>query len=154
MWLKCSLCSKNCFLPFLLLAIFFEPPITRTFFVFPWRFKLSGVGCMGYDQYTVSWHCSCRTYFCCVALLLTNIHMYHPWSLVPLFLISLNNSELRSKPPTKPFGIVTCTFSDNLSQNSCISRISSDNVELYLHVTYKLHSMNNLLIIITVSSKT
>ena len=152
MWLKCSLCSKNCFLPFLLLAIFFEPPITRTFFVFPWRFKLSGVGCMGYDQYTVSWHCSCRTYFCCVALLLTNIHMYHPWSLVPFFLISLNNSEL--KTTHKTFWDCHIHFFGQPFSNSCISRISSDNVELYLHVTYKLHSMNNLLIIITVSSKT
>ena len=100
-----------------------------------------------YDQYTVSWHCSCWTYFCCVALLLTNIHVYHPWSLVPLFLISLNNSELKTTHKS-PFGIVTCTFSDNLSQNSCISRISCDNAELYLHVTCKLHSLNNLLIII------
>ena len=53
-----------------------------------------------YDQYTVSWHCSCWTYFCCVALLLTNIHVYHPWSLVPLFLISLNNSELKTTHKT------------------------------------------------------
>ena len=33
------------------------------------------------------------------------------------FQISLKNSEL--KPPTMPFGIVACTFSDNLSRNSC-----------------------------------
>ena len=45
MWLKCSLCSKNCFFS-LLLAIFFELPITRTFFDFPWRFELSGVNCI------------------------------------------------------------------------------------------------------------
>ena len=44
MWLKCSLCSKNCFFP-LLPAIFFELPITRTFFDFVWRFELSGVNC-------------------------------------------------------------------------------------------------------------
>ena len=44
MWLKCSLCSKNCFFS-LLPAIFFELPITRTFFDFPWRFGLSGVDC-------------------------------------------------------------------------------------------------------------
>ena len=44
MWLKCSLCSKNCFIT-LLSAIFFELPITRTFFDFPWRFELSGVDC-------------------------------------------------------------------------------------------------------------
>ena len=44
--------------------------------------------------------CSCWTYFCCVALLLTNIHVYHPWSLMPLFLISLNNSELKTTHKT------------------------------------------------------
>ena len=27
---------------------------------------------------------------------------------------------MNSKPPTIPFGIVACTFSDNLSRNSCI----------------------------------
>ena len=46
MWLKCSLCSKNCFFFTLLSAIFFELPITRTFFDFPWMFELSGVDCM------------------------------------------------------------------------------------------------------------
>ena len=39
-----------------------------------------------------SWHCSCRTYF---------------WRTV------------NSKPPTIPFGIVACTFSDNFFPNSC-----------------------------------
>ena len=44
MWLKCSLCGKNCFS--LLPAIFFELPITRTYFDFPWRYELSGVDCI------------------------------------------------------------------------------------------------------------
>ena len=39
-----------------------------------------------------SWHCSCRTYF---------------WR------------TANSKPPTIPFGIVACTFSDNFFRNSC-----------------------------------
>ena len=39
-----------------------------------------------------SWHCSCRTYL---------------WRTV------------NSKPPTIPFGIVACTFSDNFFRNSC-----------------------------------
>ena len=30
--------------------------------------------------------------------------------------------RVNSKPPTIPFGIVACTFSDNLSRNSCIPR--------------------------------
>ena len=32
----------------------------------------------------------------------------------------INTLFLNSKPPTIPFGIVACTFSDNLSRNSCI----------------------------------
>ena len=27
---------------------------------------------------------------------------------------------MNSKPPTIPFGIIACTFADNLSRNSCI----------------------------------
>ena len=49
------------------------------------------MGC--YDQYTCSWLCSCRTYFCCFPLALANIR---PWPLVPFFQISLNNSELKT----------------------------------------------------------
>ena len=37
---------------------------------------------MGYDQYTCSWHCSCRTYFCCFPLALANIR---PWNFLPFF---------------------------------------------------------------------
>ena len=43
---------------------------------------------MGYDQYTVPNDCSCRTYFCCFPLALTNIC---PWPLLPFFQISLEN---------------------------------------------------------------
>ena len=43
---------------------------------------------MGYDQYTVPNDCSCRTYFCCFPLALTNLC---PWPLVPFFQISLEN---------------------------------------------------------------
>ena len=45
-------------------------------------------GNMGYDQYTVPNDCSCRTYFCCFPLALTNIC---PWPLVPFFQFSLEN---------------------------------------------------------------
>ena len=45
MWLKCLLCRKKLFFS-LLPAIFFELPITRTVFDFPWRFELSGVECI------------------------------------------------------------------------------------------------------------
>ena len=45
-------------------------------------------GNMGYDQYTVSNDCSCRTYFGCFSLALANIC---PWPLVSFFQISLEN---------------------------------------------------------------
>ena len=38
-------------------------------------------GTMGYDQYTVSDDCSCRTYFCCFPLALANTF---PWPFVPI----------------------------------------------------------------------
>ena len=52
-------------------------------------------GNMGYDQYTCSRHCSCRTYFCCFPLALANIC---PWPLVPFFEIYLKNGELKITP--------------------------------------------------------
>jgi len=50
-------------------------------------------GNMGYDQYTCSWHCSSRTYFCCFPLALAN---KRPWPFLPFFEISLKNSELKT----------------------------------------------------------
>ena len=50
-------------------------------------------GNMGYDQYTCSWHCSCRTFFCYFPLALANIR---PWPLLPFFEICLKNSELKT----------------------------------------------------------
>ena len=73
-------------------------------------------GNMGYDQYTVPDDCSCRTYFCCFPLALENTL---PWSFVANSFKFLWRTE-NSKPPTMPFVIVACTFSDNLSRNSCI----------------------------------
>ena len=72
-------------------------------------------GNMGYDQYIVPNDCSCRTYFCCFPLALANIR---PWPSVPNFKFLWKT--VNSKPPTIPFVIVACTFSDNLSRNSCI----------------------------------
>ena len=45
-------------------------------------------GNMGYDQYTVSNDCSCRTYLCCFLLALANVC---PWPLVLFFQNSLEN---------------------------------------------------------------
>ena len=72
---------------------------------------------MGYDQYTVPNDCSCRTYFCCFPLALTDILSVASHA----FLSNFFGEQGRViKPPTIPFGIVTCTFSNNLSRNSCI----------------------------------
>ena len=72
---------------------------------------------MGYDQYTVPNDCSCRTYFDCFPLALANIC---PWPLVPFFPISLENRA--DKTTHNTFRDCLGTFSDNLSQNSCIWR--------------------------------
>ena len=62
-----------------------------------------------------SWHSSCRPTF--VAFLwhsqtYVHTHLCHSFK----FLWRTVNW----KPPTIPFGIVACSFSDNLSRNSCI----------------------------------
>ena len=73
-------------------------------------------GNMGYDQYTVPNDCSCRTSFCCFPLVLdqTYVHGLQCDSFKFLWRTVL------SKPPSMPFGIVMCPFSDKLSQNSCM----------------------------------
>ena len=75
-------------------------------------------GNMGYDQYTVPGDCSCRTYFCCSAFASrkhkqTYVHGVSGHSFIFLWW------TVNSKPPTIPFGIVACTFFDNLLRNSC-----------------------------------
>ena len=71
-------------------------------------------GSMGYDQYTVPDTVTVESTF--VAFLaLANIR---PWPLLPLFEISLKNSEPKTTHNT--FRDFACTFSDNLSRNSCI----------------------------------
>ena len=69
----------------------------------------------GFDQYTVPNDCSCQIYFSCFSLALANITSQTSLS---FFQISLKNSAL--KTTTVPVGIVACTFSDNLSRNSCM----------------------------------
>ena len=71
-------------------------------------------GNMAYDQHTVPDVLSLSNLLLLLPLAFTNIHV-HPWPPVPFFQVSLKNNEL--KPPTIPFGIVACTFSDNLSRN-------------------------------------
>ena len=52
-----------------------------------------------------------------------------PWSVVPFFSISFERTA-NSKPPTIPFGIAECAFSDSLSRNSCIQIASQAWVSL------------------------
>ena len=44
---------------------------------------------------------------------------YHEHDLATFIGYKVNWNQINSKPPTIPLGIVTCTFSDNLSRNSC-----------------------------------
>ena len=67
-------------------------------------------GNVGYDQYTVPHTAAVEP-----TSALADIY---PWPILPFFQISLKNSEL-NWPPTILFGIVACTFSDDLSRNSC-----------------------------------
>ena len=48
-----------------------------------------------YELWSVhrSWHCSCQTYVWCFPLALTNVC---PWTLMPFFQISLENSDLKT----------------------------------------------------------
>ena len=62
--------------------------ITRFYVFFEETINIKGVRYMGYDQYTVSNDCSCRTYFCCFLLALANVC---PWPLVLFFQNSLEN---------------------------------------------------------------
>ena len=71
-------------------------------------------GNMGYDQYTVPNDFNCRTYFFCFPTQKTYVHG------LPCLSFKFLYRRVNSKPPTIPFGIVACTFSDNLSRNSCI----------------------------------
>ena len=70
---------------------------------------------MGYDQYTVPDDCSCRTYFCCFPLTLSNIR---PGLSCHSFKFLWR--KVHSKPPTIRFGTVAYNFSDNLSRHSCM----------------------------------
>ena len=72
-------------------------------------------GNMGYDQHTVPNDSSCRTYCCCFPLAVRGLRYYS---------FKFLWRTVHSKPPTIPFGIDACTFSDNLSRNSCIPRQS------------------------------
>ena len=77
------------------------------------------------NQYIVSWNCSCQTYFCCFSLA---IAIYRGCSFRFLW------KNMNTKPPTKPFGIVAYTFSDNLSRNTASCWTSNGQEKSLRHV--------------------
>ena len=92
-------------------------------------------GNMGYDQYTVRKDWSCRTYFCCFNSFSTCKHNYV--SGLPYHSFKFLWRTVPTKPPTIPFGIVACTFCDNVSRNSCIYIIIYICVSVINHLLIK-----------------
>ena len=74
-------------------------------------------GNIGYDQHPVLGSVGRRTYFC--YFLRKRVHGLLCHSFRFLW------RTLNSKPPTMPFGVVACTYSDKLSRNSCIQMFGS-----------------------------
>ena len=69
-------------------------------------------GYMGYDQYTVAVEPTFAAFFWHQQPYVHGLwcHSFKfPW-----------RTWVNAKPPTIPFGVVTCTFFDNLSWNSCM----------------------------------
>ena len=100
MWLKCSLCSKNCFFS-LLPAIFFEFPITRTpdnsnLFRLPWKVRVIGSQLYGI--------CSLFTGKC-------NVSVPPGWGICPLFHAPPWGFWVNR--PAPPWGI--CSFSKKMT---------------------------------------
>ena len=93
-------------------------------------------GNMGYNQYSVPWHCSCRTYFCCFPLALANIR---PWSLLSFFQISLKNSELKTTHNTF-WGLSRALFPTTFLEKAVY--ITSEEKEFYqaLFLSYRLRT--------------
>ena len=80
---------------------------------------------MGYDQYTVPGDCSCQAYFCCFPLALANMSMASRAILSNFF-----EEQLTQNHPQ--YGIVACTFSNNLSQNICIQNLLQQEFDRWL----------------------
>ena len=86
-------------------------------------------GNMGYDQYTCSWHCSCRAYFFCFPLALANIR---PCPLLPFCEIYLKKKWTKNHPqylsglpralfPTTFFETAVCIQPDKASKRTKLS---------------------------------
>ena len=83
-------------------------------------------GNTGYDQYSAPDEVAVKsTLLLSYSLAPTNIRS---WALVLLFYFSLNWKTVYSKPPTIPLEIDACTFSSNLSRNSCVHNVTSSTV--------------------------
>ena len=77
-------------------------------------------GNMGCDHHTVTLPDTVAVEPTFVAFFSTGKHKFYGLSCI----LSNFFEEQCSKLPTIPFGIVACTFSDNLSRNSCLLRAS------------------------------
>ena len=77
-----------------------------------------------------SWHCSCRTYFCCFPLALADICTL---PLLPFFQISLKNSELKTTHTTFR-GCRVHFIRQPFSKHSCIWRKVSLTTSVILSV--------------------
>ena len=76
-------------------------------------------GNMGYDQYTVPYNCSCRTYFCCFPLALENTF---PWPFVSI-LSNFFEERTTQNHPQCLSGLSRALFPyffRHLSRSSCI----------------------------------
>ena len=88
-----------------------------------------------------SWHCSCRTYFCCFPLALADIY---PRPLLPFFQISLKNSELKI---THRSGLSRALYPTTFLEIAVYIRvvlklardITSDQVSVLLHNKNLMH---------------
>ena len=83
-------------------------------------------GNTGYDQYSAPDEVAVKsTLLLSYSLAPGNIRS---WALLLLFYFSLNWKTVYSKPPLIPLEIGACTFSYNLSRNSCVHNVTSSTV--------------------------
>ena len=66
-----------------------------------------------------SWHCSVKSTFVAFLQFSTRKHTFMGFC---ANIVVFVRKTVNSKPPTIPLGIVACTFSDNLSRNSCMRK--------------------------------
>ena len=81
---------------------------------------------MGYDQYSCSWHCSCRTYFCCFPLALANIL---PWPLLTAILLNFFEVQWTKNHPQYLSGLSRALFPTTFLETAVCDRSSTPGVK-------------------------